>query len=67
MESSINSFGITIANLLKQIDITLDKIERKQYEYSTDLSIEDIDLDDNALEDLLIGNKVSYSNSKRIY
>lgn len=58
MESSINSFGITIANLLNQIDVTLDKIQRKQYEYSTDLSITDIDIDDNGLEDLLIGNKV---------
>ncbi len=58
MESSINSFGITIANLLNQIDATLDKIQRKQYEYSADLSITDIDIDDNGLEDLLIGNKV---------
>lgn len=58
MESSINSFGITIANLLNQIDATLDKIQRKQYEYSADLSITDIDIDDNDLEDLLIGNKV---------
>ena len=58
MESSINSFGITIANLLNQIDVTLDKIQRKQYEYSADLSITDIDIDDNGLEDLLIGNKV---------
>ena len=58
MESSINSFGITIANLLNQIDATLDKIQIKQYEYSADLSITDIDIDDNGLEDLLIGNKV---------
>lgn len=58
MESSINSFGITIANLLNQIDTTLDKMQKKQYEYSSDLSIIDIDVDDNDLDDLLIGNKV---------
>lgn len=58
MESSINSFGITIANLLNQIDTTLDKIQKKQYEYSSDLSIIDIDVDDDDLDDLLIGNKV---------
>lgn len=58
MESSINSFGITIAKLLKQIDSTLNKIERKQFEYSPDLSISDIDLDNDGLEDALIGNKV---------
>lgn len=58
MESSINSFGITIANLLKQIDSTLYKIDKNQLEYSPDLSISDIELDDSDLDDLLIGNKV---------
>lgn len=58
MESSINSFGITIAKLLKQIDYTLDKIEKKQFDYDTSLNIEDIEIDDPMLEDSLIGNKV---------
>lgn len=58
MESSINSFGITIAKLLKQIDATIEKINKKQFEYISDLSINDIDFDDDTLEELLIGNKV---------
>ena len=58
MESSINSFGITIAKLLKQIDYTLEKIEKKQFDYDTSLNIEDIEIDDPVLEDSLIGNKV---------
>lgn len=58
MESSINSFGITIAKLLKQIDNTLEKIERKQMDFDTSLNIDDIEIDDDRLEDSLIGNKV---------
>lgn len=58
IESSINSFGMTIAKLLKQIDSTLDKIDKKKFEYTAGLSINDIDTDDNDLEELLIGNKV---------
>lgn len=58
MESSINSFGITIAKLLKQIDYTLEKIERKQMDFDPSLNIDDIEIDDDTLEDSLIGNKV---------
>lgn len=58
MESSINSFGLTIAKLLKQIDYTLDKIEKKQLDFDTSLNITDIEIDDAELEDSLIGNKV---------
>lgn len=58
MESSINSFGITIAKLLKQIDHTLDKIEKNQMHFDPSLNIADIEIDDDTLEDSLIGNKV---------
>ena len=58
MESSISSFGMTVANILKQIDMMLEKIEKKQLEYDLDLSIEDIEIDDDTYEDFLIGNKV---------
>ncbi|WP_243159109.1 DEAD/DEAH box helicase [Clostridium cochlearium] len=58
MESSINSFGITIAKLLKQIDYTLDKIEKNQMDFDPSLNIADIEIDDDTLEDSLIGNKV---------
>lgn len=58
MESSINSFGITIAKLLKQIDYTLEKIQKEQLHYDTSLNINDIEIDDERLENSLIGNKV---------
>ncbi|MCT4594355.1 MAG: helicase-related protein [Anaeromicrobium sp.] len=58
MESSINSFGMTIAKLLKQIDRLVEKIHNKQFHFDASLNINDIQLDDDLLEDLLIGNKV---------
>lgn len=58
MESSINSFGMTLSKLLRQIDHILEKIEKKQFEYEEELSITDIDEEDTLYEDLLIGNKV---------
>lgn len=58
MESSINSFGMTIAKLLKEIDRLIEKINNKQFQFDASLNINDIELDDDLLEDLLIGNKV---------
>ncbi|OPJ62561.1 helicase-related protein [Clostridium oryzae] len=58
MESSVNSFGLTVAKLLKQIDAALEKIEKKQLDFDTSLHINDIEIDDVSLEDSLIGNKV---------
>lgn len=58
MESSINSFGITVTKLLKQIDYTLEKIERNQFDFDPSLNIVDIEIDDERLDDSLIGNKV---------
>lgn len=36
MESSINSFAITIENILNKINITLEAIEQKQFDYDAD-------------------------------
>ncbi|MCA9407184.1 MAG: DEAD/DEAH box helicase family protein [Candidatus Omnitrophica bacterium] len=58
MESSIYSFGITINNVLKQINILLEKIERGDDYIDESLDIRDVDLEDEELEDKLIGNKV---------
>ncbi len=58
MESSIYSFGITIGKIIDKINYTLDKIENNQVEISEDLSINDIDLDDNEFDDLMLGNTV---------
>jgi len=58
MESSIHSFGLTVAKLLNNVNGLLDLIKQKGTNYDPSLNIDDIDLDDNQLEDLLIGNKV---------
>lgn len=58
MESSINSFGMTISKILNQIDYIIEKIDNKQFDYDTNLNIQDIEIDDEEFEDSLIGNKV---------
>jgi hypothetical protein len=58
MESSIFSFGITINNVLSQIDFLLDKIEKGDSFIDESLDIRDINIEDEELEDKLIGNKV---------
>ena len=59
MESSINSFSITIGKLLEAVNFLLDKIEK--YDAMIDveeLNINDIEIDSELLSDLLIGNKI---------
>lgn len=56
LESSINSFTLTLSKILSNIEITLSKIENFKGEYSYD--IEDIDNLDEELEDFMIGSKV---------
>lgn len=58
MESSIYSFGTTVSKFLNNIDYLLEKIEKNQLQNTEELSIEDIDLDDDEFEDFLIGDKV---------
>jgi len=58
MESSIYSFGITVNNVLKQINILLEKINKKETFINEELDIRDINIEDEELEDKLIGNKV---------
>lgn len=58
MESSINSFGLTLEKLLSKIELLLSKIQNEVDYSDEDLSIEEIDTDDPTLEDYLIGNKV---------
>lgn len=58
MESSIHSFGLTISKLLKQVDYLIEKIDGDKGEYDQSLNINMVDIEDNDLEDLLIGNKV---------
>lgn len=58
MESSINSFGMTVASLLTKIDNLLKKMENIQQYSDEDVNINDIDLDDEDVESMLIGSKV---------
>lgn len=58
LESSIHSFGITISKLLSQIDTFLEKIQNRSAFYDDSLNIDEVDIDDEELEDYLIGNKI---------
>ena len=58
MESSIHSFGLTIAKVLKQVDSLIEKIENDNGSYDPEVNINNISIEDNDLENLLIGNKV---------
>ena len=58
MESSIHSFGLTIAKVLKQVDSLIAKIEKDNGNYDPTVNINDINIEDADLENLLIGNKV---------
>ena len=58
LESSIHSFKLTTEKLIRLIDINLDQIKRhKLGAVDYDINITEVDLDDTALEDLLVGGK----------
>lgn len=58
MESSINSFALTVENILYKIDKTLEAIEQHQLDYDVEMDISDIDIDDPEYENLMFGNNV---------
>ncbi|WP_088187856.1 helicase-related protein [Desulfosporosinus sp. FKA] len=58
MESSIFSFALTVEKIVGKIESTIDLIDNKQFEYNSEMNIEDIDLDDNEFENLMFGNNV---------
>lgn len=58
MESSINSFALTVENILYKIDKTLEAIEQHQLDYDAEMDISDIDIDDPEYENLMFGNNV---------
>ncbi|MBO8171489.1 MAG: DEAD/DEAH box helicase family protein [Bacillaceae bacterium] len=58
MESSIHSFGMTIASLLGKIDDLLNKLENINQFTEQSINITDINIDDDDVEDMLIGSKV---------
>src|SRR5690606_26976127 len=58
LESSINSFAITVENILHKIDKALEAIEQRQFDYDAELDINDIDIDDPERESLMFGKNV---------
>ncbi len=58
MESSIHSFGMTVASLLRKIDDLLVKLDNIQQYSNADININEIDIDDDDVENMLIGSKV---------
>lgn len=58
MESSISSFGFTVSNLLQRIDDLIDKLESHKSNPKTDVSIQDVDFEDEEFDDQLIGSKI---------
>lgn len=58
MESSVNSFDLTVTKILANIEATLDLIEKNMFSYDPELQIGGIDLDDSELDDLMFGKNV---------
>lgn len=58
MESSINSFALTVGKILFKIDKTLEMVEQHRFDYDAETDINDIDIDDPEFESLMFGNNV---------
>lgn len=58
MESSINSFAITLEKLLKMVTDLIEKVETQNGVEIEDIGIEDIEIDSPDFEAFLIGNKI---------
>lgn len=57
MESAVPSFALTVERQLHDVEATLARIEEQADELE-EIEIEDVDLDDPAFENLLVGRKV---------
>ena len=58
MESPINSFVITVENILYKIDKTLETIVQRQLDYDAEMDINNIDIDNPEYDSLMFGNNV---------
>ncbi len=58
MESSINSFALTLEKLLHNINFLIDKMDAHDSQAIEELSIEDIEIEAESFEPFLIGRKV---------
>ena len=58
MESSINSFALTLEKLLQRVNALIERVEAHHGEELEDIGIEDIEIDSPEFEAFLIGNKI---------
>lgn len=58
MESSINSFTMTVEKMLQIYYDLLEQVSSQRDEYLTESSIVDIDIEDDEYADKLVGNKI---------
>jgi SNF2 family DNA or RNA helicase len=58
MESSINSFALTVGKLLAKVRLLLERIDAHDATDIEELSIEEIDLEDENFDAYLVGTKV---------
>jgi hypothetical protein len=58
MESSINSFGLTLGRLLANVREMIGRIDSHEESEVEELSIEDIEIDDDDFAPYLIGSKI---------
>ncbi|XVJ60002.1 MAG: DEAD/DEAH box helicase family protein [Tepidisphaera sp.] len=58
MESSINSFGMTLEKLLNGVRLFLAKLENHESRELEEMSIEDIDIESEELDPFLLGTKI---------
>ena len=58
LESSINSFALTVEKILYKIDKTIEAVELSQFDYDAERDINEIDIDDPEYENLMFGNNV---------
>ena len=58
MESSIHSFGLTVERMLAGVRGLLARIDNHEQSEVEELSIEDVEIDDQEFEPFLVGNKI---------
>ncbi|SDU55318.1 helicase-related protein [Desulfobacula phenolica] len=58
MESSINSFAITLEKLLRMVNNLIERVDTQNDGELADIGIEDIEIDSPDFEAFLIGNKI---------
>lgn len=58
MESSINSFTLTLEKLLNNVNVMIEKLDLDQSSQVEELNISDIEVDSGEYDDFLIGSKV---------